>query len=122
MPRAAPVCHCRFSFVEAHHDKLVRAAADVGMALELLELAVTWGELDYTGESLIPPVDWLEFAAAHSWNDPELAQRLFSTARDVALRRPADGAPTHKPRTVAHGLLARWCPIPERHPDRRRLT
>jgi len=93
MPRAASTCHCRFSLVGSHHDQLVRAATDVGMALELLELAVTWEELEYGGEPVIPPVDWLEFVAQHSWDDPVLAQRLFSAARDVALLRPAHGGP-----------------------------
>jgi hypothetical protein len=58
------------------------------MALELLELATTWEELDYSGEAVIPPCDWLDFAAAHTWRDPELASRLFSVATDVASRSP----------------------------------
>ena len=58
------------------------------MALELLELATTWEELDYSGQALIPPCDWLDFAAAHNWRDPELATRLFSVAIDVASRSP----------------------------------
>ena len=62
--------------------------ADVAMVLELLELATTWEELDYSGEAVIPPCDWLDFAATHNWRDPELAVRLFSVATDVASRRP----------------------------------
>jgi hypothetical protein len=74
-----------------HHDTLVQIDGDVSMALELLELATTWEELDYSGEAVIPPSDWLDFAALHDWRDPELAGRLFSVALDVAHRsaRPA---------------------------------
>jgi hypothetical protein len=83
-------CHCRFaSAAPAHHDQLVRAETDVAMALELLELATTWEELDYSTEAVIPPADWLAFAAEHTWHDPEVAERLFSVAVDVARR----GAP-----------------------------
>lgn len=56
------------------------------MALELLELATTWDELDYSMEAVIPPADWLEFVAEHTWHDPAVAERLFSVAVDVARR------------------------------------
>jgi hypothetical protein len=61
--------------------------ADVATTLELLELATTWAELDYSEEAVIPPCDWMDFAAAHTWRDPVLAARLFSLAIDVASRR-----------------------------------
>ncbi len=84
-------CPCRFAAVApAHHDQLVRAETDVAMALELLELATTWDELDYSTEAVIPPADWLEFVAEHLWHDPAIAERLFSVAVDVARR----GAPS----------------------------
>ncbi|HEX2054299.1 MAG TPA: hypothetical protein VHJ78_11320, partial [Actinomycetota bacterium] len=70
------------------------APSDVAMAVELFEVAVTWQELDYSGEAVISPVDWLEFAAQHSWDDPRLARRLFRAARDIALRHPADTRPS----------------------------
>ena len=69
-----------------HHDVLVRVDDDLAMAVELLELATTWEELDYSGEAMIPPSDWLDFAAIHDWGDPELAERLFSVALDVVNR------------------------------------
>ena len=90
-PRAAVACRCRFSNVGAHHDRLLRAATDVAMALDLVEIALNWEELDYSGEALIPPGDWLDFAAEHTWDDPDLVVRLLSAAREVALRRPALG-------------------------------
>lgn len=85
--RPALTCHCRFaSTAPLHHDLLLNVEADVSVALELLELATTWEELDYSREAVIPPCDWLEFAGAHNWRDPELASRLFSVAIDVACR------------------------------------
>jgi hypothetical protein len=89
-------CHCRFAAVApAHHDQLVRAETDVAMALELLELATTWEELDYSTEAVIPPADWLEFAADHAWHDPSVAERLFSVAVDVARRGAPSAAGLH---------------------------
>lgn len=52
--------------------------------LELFELAVTWGELDYSRESLVPPQQWLDFARRHHWRDPDRMRRVFSLATDVA--------------------------------------
>jgi hypothetical protein len=72
-----------------HHDLLVNVESDVAMALELMEMAVTWEELDYSGEAVIPPCEWMEFATAHNWRDPDVATRLFSVATDVACRSAA---------------------------------
>lgn len=92
--RPAITCECRFAAIAPHHhDMLVNAELDLGVAVELLELATTWEELDYSGQAVIPPCDWVDFAAAHNWRDPELAARLFSVATDVAARR-ADVAET----------------------------
>jgi hypothetical protein len=94
--RAGRGCHCRFAEVAPrHHDLLVRVDCDVAVALDLFELATTWGELDYGGQALVPPADWLEFGAAHRWRDPDVAERLFSVAVDVAFRR---GVPAATPR------------------------
>lgn len=87
--RRAPVaCPCRFAVVEHHHNRLVRAPSEVAMALDLLELAVTWGEIDYSREAVIPPADWLEFADQHQWAEPEVALRLFGAALEIARRGP----------------------------------
>jgi hypothetical protein len=86
--RPAATCECRFAKIAPrHHDRLLNVEADVVTTLELMELATTWEEIDYSGESVIPPCDWMDFAAAHNWRNPELAFRLFSLAIDVA-RRP----------------------------------
>ena len=87
--RAAATCDCRFAkLAPRHHDVLVQVESNVAMALELLELATTWEELDYSGEEMIPPSDWIDFAAIHDWRDPALADRLFSVALDVINRSP----------------------------------
>jgi hypothetical protein len=86
--RPAATCECRFAKIAPrHHDRLLNVEADVATTLELMELATTWEELDYSEEAVIPPSDWMDFAAAHNWRNPELAFRLFSLAIDVA-RRP----------------------------------
>jgi hypothetical protein len=100
--RARVACHCRFAReAPRHHDLLVRVDADVAAALDLFELATTWEELDYSAEDLVPPADWLDFAAEHRWRDPELAERLFSVAVDVAFRRGAPGPGTRLLRVLA---------------------
>ena len=87
--RPAATCDCRFARIAPrHHDSLLNVEVDVAVTVELMELATTWEELDYSGEAVIPPCDWLDFAASHTWRDPELASRVFSLANDVAARRP----------------------------------
>ena len=81
-------CQCRFArTAPLHHDMLLKVETDVSVALELMELATTWEELDYSAQAVIPPADWLPFAAAHPWRDTELALRLFGVATDVAARQ-----------------------------------
>ncbi|HWR49321.1 MAG TPA: hypothetical protein VN327_17185 [Pseudonocardiaceae bacterium] len=69
-----------------HHDRLLTVEFDVEELLELVELAVTWGELDYSGTGVVPPEQWLEFAACHEWREPDRAARIFSVVTDIALR------------------------------------
>ena len=76
-------CHCRFAS-SAHHEQLLHTATDVAAAVDLVELAVTWDELDYGDEPLIAPHDWHEFWSEHAWPDPDLAFRLFTVALDAA--------------------------------------
>ena len=83
--RTDSACRCRFaSGRNTHHEELLRAPTDVATAVALMELATSWYELDYRGEALIPPADWLAFAAEHVWVNPELAQRVFGVAVDIA--------------------------------------
>lgn len=69
-----------------HHDRLLTVEFDIDELLELVELAVTWGELDYSGAAVVPPEQWQAFAACHEWRDPDRAARIFSVATDIALR------------------------------------
>jgi hypothetical protein len=75
----------------AHHDRLLAVDSDPEAVLDLFELAVTWGELDYTGADVLPPEAWLDFAADHVWRRPERVERTFALAADVALRGPRSG-------------------------------
>lgn len=108
-PRVAAPCPCRFANMRGHHDRLVRAATDVAMTVDLLELAVTWNELDYSREPLIPPADWLDFVGQHRWPDVTMAERLFTAAADVALRRPPAVATADPPAggsgAIRHGSV-----------------
>jgi hypothetical protein len=75
---------CPFrAFMSAHHDSLLTVTDNLDSALDLLELAVTWDELDYSEQRLIGPSQWDDFLAAHQWKDGVRAQRLFSLAADI---------------------------------------
>lgn len=80
-----PRCHFRGSSPR-HHDRLVRVTRDHAELLDLLELALTWHELDYTPYGLIEPWRWEGFLASHRWHDHEHARRVFHLAQDIAMR------------------------------------
>jgi hypothetical protein len=69
--------------MSTHHDSLLTVTDSVDSALDLLEMAVTWDELDYSEKRLIGPSQWDDFLAAHRWKDVVRAQRLFSLAADI---------------------------------------
>src|SRR5258708_6806032 len=73
----------------AHHDRLLTVDTNVGALLELLEIAVTWHELDYSETPVVGPQDWAAFADQHAWRYPDRARRAFSLAIDIAARRAA---------------------------------
>jgi hypothetical protein len=81
-----PWCRCTDSRWRAHHDRLRSVETDLDELLELLELAVTWSELDYGDVAVVPPERWTDFALAHVWRDPDRMERLFGLAADIALR------------------------------------
>ena len=68
-----------------HHDRLLAILGDPDQLLELLELAVTWAELDYASRPVIPPHRWTSFLNSHNWPLPQHAERIFSLATDVAM-------------------------------------
>lgn len=90
-PPPLRVCSCRCRIeggMRAHHDRLTAVETDPDELVELLELAVTWGELDYSASEVVPPDRWLVLAENHRWIDPARMGRLFSLAADIALRSP----------------------------------
>lgn len=91
-----PLC-CRGSCPAAgehpeHHDRLLTVDTDLDAAMELLEMAVTWRELDWSTRPVVGPEHWLAFPANHVWRDPERAERVFSLAADI-VGRDAAGVP-----------------------------
>ena len=78
---------------QAHHDRLLAMAHDTSAVLDLMELAVTWGELDYSGADVIPPDLWFQFCERHTWQDPEQAMRIFALANDVAMHSQSRCSP-----------------------------
>ena len=55
--------------------------------VELIEMAATWGEIEYgEAEPVIPPGEWIEFAEAHAWGDGD---RVFDALVALASLAPA---------------------------------
>lgn len=76
---------CAFDGIaKPHHDRLVAIEADPSVFLDLVELAVTWAELEYCDRPIIPPDRWMAFVLSHSWPNPDRAERMFSVATDIA--------------------------------------
>lgn len=76
-----------------HHRRLLTVDTDQDEMLALLELAVTWHELDYSGMSVVGPAEWLTFAESHAWSHPERAETVFGLAVDIVGRRSAGPPP-----------------------------
>lgn len=84
---------CRFvDRLASHHDQLLAVEETAEALLDLLELAVTWGELEYASVAVIPPAQWLDFVSQHRWHDRDHAERIFSLAADVAMHSEACAA------------------------------
>jgi hypothetical protein len=81
-------CRCRFAQnAPGHHRRLVSLEAQPLTSLvELIEMAATWGEIEYgETEPVIPPSDWIEFAEAHAWTDGD---RVFDALVALASLAP----------------------------------
>ncbi len=83
---------CRDRTVAAHHDRLLRVDVDVDALLELLEMAVTWHELDYGPCAVVGPAAWSTFVEDHEWTRRDRAEQAFALAVDI-VGRGAAGAP-----------------------------
>lgn len=84
---------CRDSAAAEHHDLLLTVDVDPDALLALLEMAVTWHELDYGDCDVVGPQSWSSFAQTHHWTHPERAERAFSLAADIVGREVAGPAP-----------------------------
>ena len=55
----------------------------------IIEVAVTWHELDYSDQQMIDPDDWLDFVAEHTWTNPERVLDFFLALRSMVSARSA---------------------------------
>ena len=77
---------CAFdATTEWHHRRLITIEADPDVLLELIELAVTWPELEYSETRTIAPEHWMSFLESHHWSDPDRVERFFSPATDIVM-------------------------------------
>ncbi|GAC1388786.1 MAG: hypothetical protein NVSMB4_14940 [Acidimicrobiales bacterium] len=88
--RTTSVCTCSFQTAfPDHHDRLLQLEGDgIYGATELIELALTWDELDYSDQALIGPDDWAAFVSAHHWHDATAVAELIEVALDCARIAP----------------------------------
>jgi hypothetical protein len=70
----------------AHHDRLLQVDVDVDALLGLLEMAVTWHELDYSHCAVVGPAAWPTFVEDHQWTHRERAEQAFGLAVDIVGR------------------------------------
>ena len=90
-------CRCPDRRWRSHHDRLLRVEADQDEVVELLELAVTWSELDYSGAQVVPPERWDDFALAHVESDAVQNMRLAVPGLQVADAEQRLGHVKHAP-------------------------
>jgi hypothetical protein len=96
-------CGCRFErTAPAHHRRLVALEAQPLTSLvELIEMAATWGELEYgETEPVIPPSEWIDFAEEHAWTEGD---RVFNAL--VALASLVPPAPRTETASSAAPVL-----------------
>ena len=84
---------CTGETCAAHHDRLLTVDVDPDALLALLEIAVTWHELDYSTTDVLGPTAWLTFAQTHTWTHADRAARAFSVAVDIVGRAAAGPPP-----------------------------
>lgn len=83
---SCPSSCAAYKSAKDHHDRLLIVDQDVDALIDLFDLAVTWGELDYSGQRLVEPAGWSDFVSTHRWQNVERAAQIFQLAIDVALR------------------------------------
>ena len=72
-------CECEFyACAPEHHDQLRSIEhGSFDVITGVVEMAVTWHELDYSEQLVIGPDDWLEFVKAHQWKDSDRVVDFF---------------------------------------------
>jgi hypothetical protein len=89
---------CPAGPTRAHHDRLLTIDTDEDALLELMDLAVTWHELDYSERPVVGPQEWETFAERHTWARPDRAEWAFMLAADIVRRgRSRDRRTTVEP-------------------------
>lgn len=81
-------CGCRFERLAPEHHRRLAALEErpwEGL-VELVEMAATWGELEYgEREPIIGPADWIDFAEQHSWRDSTRVGDVMIALASLAL-------------------------------------
>jgi hypothetical protein len=96
---------CGAALHREHHDRLLTVDTDPDVLLGLMELAVTWHELDYSAEPVVGPRQWLTFADRHQWMFPDRAAWAFALAVDIVGRRVVGAPPSELDRRVVLDLV-----------------
>jgi len=100
-------CGCRFEqAAPEHHRRLVSLEAEPMAALvELIEMAATWGEIEYGElEPVIGPGDWIEFAQSHAWADDDRVFDALVALSSLAFPFRASQLASVTPLEAASGL------------------
>lgn len=83
-------CPCGFwADAPEHHDELLSVeTASFDAVTSIIEMAVTWNEVEYDERPLIDPSEWLDFADAHTWSDPARVTDFFLATISLLPPRP----------------------------------
>lgn len=74
-------CAC-ISHKATNHDELLNIeAAGFADFVDLVLEVITWDDIDYGNH--VHPVDFKDFAAEHSWENPVKALRLFGALSEI---------------------------------------
>lgn len=93
-------CGCRFeqSAPDHHHRLLALEREPMSSLVELIEMAATWGEIEYgEAEPVIAPSEWIEFAETHAWSDASQVYDALVALASLAPARPVLATVTRLP-------------------------
>jgi len=107
-------CGCRFEQTAPdHHRRLVSIEAEPMTSLvELIEMAATWGEIEYGEmEPVIPPSEWIDFAEEHAWTDGNRVFDALVALSSLAFPSRASGLASVTSLASAAGGLPALAPV-----------